>query len=224
MSFLEHPDTDSTQLKTELAHLKGENARLRKINAQMLAALEDSLKVLEGGVPASVDFDAIKEAVAKVQDAIAEAVRDPWRPGFRKDRRSSPIAMKAGPRDFAAKVALMRASSGWNDCAGLAPAASLHFDSPGQNAAAHNDDAVQLASLFGGGHRSDFSAMVEASARRQARWELTILPADEMGPCGAKKKLIAVNPNHTRLGLSRSSSGTAKWTLGYQRYMPTWPW
>jgi hypothetical protein len=77
MSFLEHPDTDSTQLKTELAHLTGENARLRKINAQMLAALEDSLKVLEGGLPASVDFDAVKEAVAKVQDAIAEAVRDP---------------------------------------------------------------------------------------------------------------------------------------------------
>jgi hypothetical protein len=27
----------------------------------------------------------------------------------------------------------MRASSGWNDCAGVVPSASLHFDSPGRN-------------------------------------------------------------------------------------------
>jgi hypothetical protein len=49
------------------------------------------------------------------------------------------------------------------------------------DAAAHNDDAMQLVSLFGGGHRSHFSAMVEASARRQARCELTVLPPDEIG-------------------------------------------
>ena len=49
------------------------------------------------------------------------------------------------------------------------------------DAAAHNDDPMQLVSLFGGGHRSHFSAIAEASARRQARCELTVLPADEIG-------------------------------------------
>jgi hypothetical protein len=49
---------------------------MRKINAQMLAALQYSLPVLEEGLPASVNFDLIQEAVAKVQGAIAQAQRD----------------------------------------------------------------------------------------------------------------------------------------------------
>jgi hypothetical protein len=49
------------------------------------------------------------------------------------------------------------------------------------DSAAHNNDAMQLASLFGGGHRSYFNDMDEASARRQARCELTVLPPDEIG-------------------------------------------
>jgi hypothetical protein len=35
------------------------------------------LPVLRDGLPASVDFDRVKEAVAKVQDAMAEGERDP---------------------------------------------------------------------------------------------------------------------------------------------------
>ena len=50
---------------------------MREINAEMLAALKYALPVLQDGLPESVNFDRIKEAVAKVQDAIAEAERDP---------------------------------------------------------------------------------------------------------------------------------------------------
>jgi hypothetical protein len=50
---------------------------LRKINAQMLAALQYALPLLRDDLPASVDFDRVKEAVAKVQDAMAEGERDP---------------------------------------------------------------------------------------------------------------------------------------------------
>jgi len=52
-----------------------ENARLRKINAQMLAALRCALPILEEGLPETVNFDWTKEAIAKVQNAIAEAER-----------------------------------------------------------------------------------------------------------------------------------------------------
>ena len=48
-------------------------------------------------------------------------------------------------------------------------------------AAAHYDDTMQLVSLFGGGHRGHFNDMDEASARRQARCELTVLPPEEIG-------------------------------------------
>jgi hypothetical protein len=53
-----------------------ENARLRKVNSQMISALEYVLPLLQRGLPATVDFDWTKEAVAKVQDALAEAERD----------------------------------------------------------------------------------------------------------------------------------------------------
>ena len=49
------------------------------------------------------------------------------------------------------------------------------------HAAAHYDDTMQLVSLFGGGHRGHFNDMDEASARRQARCELTVLPPEEIG-------------------------------------------
>jgi hypothetical protein len=42
----------------------------------MLAALQYSLPVLQESLPASVNFDSIQKAVAKVQGAIAEASRD----------------------------------------------------------------------------------------------------------------------------------------------------
>ena len=43
----------------------------------MLAALKFALPVLRDGLPGSVNFDWMKEGVAKAQDAIAEAERDP---------------------------------------------------------------------------------------------------------------------------------------------------
>jgi len=53
-----------------------ENTRLRKVNSQMISALEYVLPPLQRGLPATVDFDWTKEAVAKFQDALAEAERD----------------------------------------------------------------------------------------------------------------------------------------------------
>ena len=41
----------------------------------MASALEYVLPLLQQGLPASVDFDWTREAVAKVQDDIAEAER-----------------------------------------------------------------------------------------------------------------------------------------------------
>jgi hypothetical protein len=64
-------------LAADATQMAEENARLRKINAQMLAALQYVLPLLQEGLPATVNFDWSKEAVAKVQDALAEAERDP---------------------------------------------------------------------------------------------------------------------------------------------------
>jgi len=73
MSSRSDLDTDLAQLTSDTTQLTNENARLRRINAGMLAALKFALPVLQDGLPESVDFDWMKEAVAKVQDAIAEA-------------------------------------------------------------------------------------------------------------------------------------------------------
>jgi hypothetical protein len=69
-------DNDFTRLTADLAQLTNDNARLRGLNAEMLAALKYALPVLRDGLPDSVDFDWVKEAVAKVQHAVAEAERD----------------------------------------------------------------------------------------------------------------------------------------------------
>jgi hypothetical protein len=61
---------------TDPGQMAEENARLRKINSQMISALEYVLPLLQEGLPATVDFDRTKEAIAKVQDALAEAERD----------------------------------------------------------------------------------------------------------------------------------------------------
>jgi hypothetical protein len=55
---------------------KWQKRMLRKVNSQMISALEYLLPLLQQGLPATVDFDWTKEAVAKVQDALAEAERD----------------------------------------------------------------------------------------------------------------------------------------------------
>jgi phage-related minor tail protein len=48
----------------------------RKVNSQMISALEYVLPPLQRALPATVDFDWTKEAVTKVQDGLAEAERD----------------------------------------------------------------------------------------------------------------------------------------------------
>jgi hypothetical protein len=68
---------DFDKLKFDVAQMAKENARLRGVNAKMLAALHYVLPLLQEGLPASVDFDWTREAVVKVQDALAEAERDP---------------------------------------------------------------------------------------------------------------------------------------------------
>jgi len=70
-------DREFAQLKSAVMSMADENDRLREINAQMLAALQYSLPVLQEGLPEAVKFDWIRDAVAKVQSAIAEAERDP---------------------------------------------------------------------------------------------------------------------------------------------------
>jgi hypothetical protein len=77
MSSLSDPSNDFAKLKSDAMQMAEENARLRTINAKMLAALRYVLTFLQGGLPATANFDWSQEAVAKVQDALAEAERDP---------------------------------------------------------------------------------------------------------------------------------------------------
>ena len=69
-------ESDFRKLATDARQMAEENARLRKVNSQMISALEYVLPLLQRGLPATVDFDWTKETVAKVQDALAEAARD----------------------------------------------------------------------------------------------------------------------------------------------------
>jgi len=68
--------SDFEKLTADATRMADENARLRKVNAQMLAALQYALPILQEGLPDTVDFDWTKEAIVKVQNAIAEAERD----------------------------------------------------------------------------------------------------------------------------------------------------
>jgi hypothetical protein len=77
MSFRPNLSDDFDKLKFDMAQMEKENARLRDVNAKMLAALRYVLPLLQEGLPATDDFDWTREAVAKVQDALAEAERDP---------------------------------------------------------------------------------------------------------------------------------------------------
>ena len=67
--------SDFERLTADATQMADENARLRKINDQMLAALQYALPILEEALPETVNFDWTKEAIAKVQNAIAEAER-----------------------------------------------------------------------------------------------------------------------------------------------------
>jgi hypothetical protein len=69
--------SDFEKLKSDAAYVAEENARLRSINVKMLDALRYVLPLLQQGLPATVNFDWTEEAVAKVQDALAIAERDP---------------------------------------------------------------------------------------------------------------------------------------------------
>jgi hypothetical protein len=69
-------ESDFRKLATDAKQMAEENVRLRKINSQMISALEYILPLLQQGLPATVDFDWTTKAIAKVQDALAEAERD----------------------------------------------------------------------------------------------------------------------------------------------------
>jgi hypothetical protein len=60
-------ENDFRKLATDAMQMAEENAKLRKINSQMISVLENVLPLLQQGLPATVDFDWTKEAVAKVQ-------------------------------------------------------------------------------------------------------------------------------------------------------------
>jgi hypothetical protein len=68
--------TDFEKLTADATQMADENARLRKINAELLAALQYTLPILQDGLPETVNSDWTKEAIAKVQHAIAEADRE----------------------------------------------------------------------------------------------------------------------------------------------------
>lgn len=69
-------ESDFRKLAADAKQMADENAKLRKINSQMISVLEYVLPLIQQGLPATVDFDRTKEAVAKIQDALAEAERD----------------------------------------------------------------------------------------------------------------------------------------------------
>ena len=68
--------SDFEKLTVDATQMADENARLRKVNAQMLDALQCALPILQDALPETVDFDWTKEAIVKIQNAIAEAERD----------------------------------------------------------------------------------------------------------------------------------------------------
>jgi hypothetical protein len=76
MSSSSDLDADLDRMVIYTTQLANENGRLRRINAQMPAALKYVLPILRDAVPTSVNFDWAEHGVAKVQDAIAEAERD----------------------------------------------------------------------------------------------------------------------------------------------------
>jgi hypothetical protein len=67
---------DIDELTADATQMADENDRLRNINTQMLDALVYALPILQEGLPAAIDHKWVKEAVVKVQNAIAEAERD----------------------------------------------------------------------------------------------------------------------------------------------------
>jgi hypothetical protein len=77
MSARAEADTDLVLLTGAVTRLEGDNARMRRVNVQLLAALKYALPVLRDGLlPDSVDFDAVQDATTKVHDAILAAERD----------------------------------------------------------------------------------------------------------------------------------------------------
>ena len=70
-------DNDLERLIADTTALADENDRLRMINAEMVAALESALPILQEGLPAVVNVDLAKEAMAKVQAALGKAESDP---------------------------------------------------------------------------------------------------------------------------------------------------
>ena len=77
MSSPSELSSDFEKIKSDATQMEKENARLRSVNAKMLAALRYALTFLQDGLPPTANFDWSKEAVAKIQDALAEAERDP---------------------------------------------------------------------------------------------------------------------------------------------------
>lgn len=77
MTYRADLDNDLARLAADSMELAQENDRLRMINAEMLAALESALPILQEALPAVIDLDSAKEVVAKVQAAIGKAASDP---------------------------------------------------------------------------------------------------------------------------------------------------
>jgi hypothetical protein len=69
-------DNDLSRLAVDSTQLAQENDRLRMINAEMLAALESALPILQEALPAVIDLDSAKDVVVRVQAAIGKASTD----------------------------------------------------------------------------------------------------------------------------------------------------
>lgn len=69
-------DGDLDRLMADSTALVNENDRLRRINAEMLAALESALPILQEASSPAADIDSAEGVIAKVQAAIANAEQD----------------------------------------------------------------------------------------------------------------------------------------------------
>jgi hypothetical protein len=68
--------SDLEKLTNDTTQMSNENARLREIKDQMLAALHDALPILEECLPSTSDPDRTEGVIAKIQNAIAAAESD----------------------------------------------------------------------------------------------------------------------------------------------------
>jgi hypothetical protein len=70
-------ENDFRKLTTDARQMAEQNARLRKVNSQMIYALEYVLPLLQQGLPATVDFDWTKPLRRSKTPSPKQSATDP---------------------------------------------------------------------------------------------------------------------------------------------------